>query len=55
MSLAVVEDPCIRHVLPGRVRVYVPGWKGKGKRTIETDLRHISGNAVPYLPRLPAR
>jgi hypothetical protein len=43
MSLAVVEDPCIRHVLPGRVRVYVPGWKGKGKRTIETGLRQIVG------------
>lgn len=43
MSLAVVEEPCIRHTLPGRVRVYVPGWAGKGKRTVETGLRQIEG------------
>ena len=43
MRLAVTEDPCIRHMLPGRVRVYVPGWAGKGKRTIETGLRLIEG------------
>ncbi len=43
MRLAVTEDPCIRHMVPGRVRVYVPGWAGKGKRTIETGLRLIEG------------
>ncbi len=43
MRFAVTEDPCIRHMLPGRVRVYVPGWAGKGKRTIETGLRLIEG------------
>jgi cation transport ATPase len=30
-------------MLPGRVRVYVPGWSGKGKHTIETGLRLIEG------------
>ncbi len=43
MSIAVAEEPCIRHTLPGRVRVYVPGWSGKGKRTIETAVRQIEG------------
>lgn len=43
MSVAVTEDPCIRHLLPGRVRVYVPGWSGNGKRTLETGLCLIEG------------
>ena len=25
------------------MRVYVPGWSGKGKRTLETGLRLIEG------------
>src|SRR5437763_1707305 len=43
MSLAVAEEPRIVHTLPGRVRVHLPGWEGRGQRGLETSLRRIRG------------
>src|SRR5260370_15165089 len=43
MSVAVAEEPRVLHTVPGRVRVHVPGWYGKGKRSIETRLREVQG------------
>ena len=43
MSVAVAEEPRVLHTVPGRVRVYVPGWSGQGKRSIETRLREVRG------------
>ncbi|MBV9453177.1 MAG: HAD-IC family P-type ATPase [Rubrobacter sp.] len=43
MSLAVAEEPRIVHTLPGRVRVHLPGWEGRGQRGLETSLRRIGG------------
>jgi cation-transporting ATPase I len=43
MSVAVAEEPAILHALPGRVRVHLPAWSGKGKRSIEKQLRQVWG------------
>ena len=43
MSLAVAEEPRIVHALPGRVRVHLPGWEGRGQRGLEASLRRIRG------------
>ncbi|HLI69215.1 MAG TPA: hypothetical protein VKV19_05605, partial [Ktedonobacteraceae bacterium] len=43
MSVAVAEEPAILHALPGRVRVHLPTWSGKGKRSIEKQLRQVWG------------
>ncbi len=43
MSVAVAEEPCVLHTVPGRIRVHVPGWSGQGKRSIETRLREVQG------------
>lgn len=38
MSAGVVDESCILHRLPGRVRIRLPGWGGSGKRSIESSL-----------------
>ena len=43
MSGAVVEEPRLLHALPGRVRVQVPGWSGRGQRDLEARLRRTPG------------
>src|SRR6266487_4440042 len=43
MSVAVAEEPRVLHTIPGRLRVHLPGWEGKGKRSIETELRQVQG------------
>src|SRR5437763_215648 len=43
MSLAVAEEPRIVHALPGRMRVHLPGWEGRGQRGLETSLRRMRG------------
>src|SRR5215216_3434442 len=43
MSLAVAEELRIVHALPGRLRVHLPGWEGKGQRVLETRLRQVQG------------
>ena len=43
MSLAVVEEPHFVHTLPGRMRVHVPTWTGRGQRAIEARLRQAPG------------
>ncbi len=43
MSAVVAEEPVILHVLPGRVRVRVPGWNGDNRTRIEADLRKLPG------------
>src|SRR3954465_6364814 len=47
MSLAVAEvvagEPRIVHALPGRVRVHLPDWDGRGQRTLEARLRGLRG------------
>ncbi len=43
MSAAMVEAPRLVHTLPGRVRVHVPGWSGRGQRDLEARLRRTPG------------
>lgn len=43
MSPAVVEEPRVVHALPGRVRVRLPGWDGRGARRMEARLRELDG------------
>ena len=43
MSAAVVEGVGLVHVTPGRVRVRLPGWSGRGQRGLEARLRRIRG------------
>lgn len=43
MSLAILEEPRLIHALPGRVRVHLPEWTGRGQRTLETRLRQVPG------------
>src|SRR3954470_2182497 len=47
MSLAVAEvvaeEPRIVHALPGRVRVHLPDWDGRGQRALEARLRGLPG------------
>ena len=37
------EDLQVLHALPGRVRVHLPGWPGKGRRQVEKRLRAVRG------------
>jgi cation-transporting ATPase I len=41
--IITTEKPQIVHTLPGRVRVRVPGWSGRGRHEIESTLRQIQG------------
>ncbi len=43
MSLAAVGEPRIVHAIPGRMRVHLPGWEGRGPRGLETRLRRVRG------------
>ncbi|CAA9418582.1 MAG: hypothetical protein AVDCRST_MAG03-2379 [uncultured Rubrobacteraceae bacterium] len=43
MSAAVVEGVSLVHATPGRVRVRLPGWSGRGQRGLEARLRRIRG------------
>ncbi|CAA9448562.1 MAG: hypothetical protein AVDCRST_MAG02-657 [uncultured Rubrobacteraceae bacterium] len=43
MSAAVVEGVGLVHATPGRVRVRLPGWSGRGQRGLEARLRRIRG------------
>jgi cation-transporting P-type ATPase I len=43
MSVAVADGLRILHTIPGRLRVHMPEWEGKGKRGIETELRQLQG------------
>ena len=43
MSLAAVGEPRIVHAIPGRMRVHLPGWEGRGPRGLETRLRRMRG------------
>lgn len=40
---AVVEEPRIVHAIPGRVRVHLPDWDGRGQRGLEAHLRGLRG------------
>src|SRR5437588_841276 len=43
MSVAVADGLRVLHTIPGRLRVHMPEWEGKGKRGIETELRQLQG------------
>ncbi len=43
MSATVADEAYVLHTLPGRVRLHLPWWTGKGKSTIETALRQEPG------------
>jgi cation-transporting ATPase I len=43
MSATVASEAYVLHTLPGRVRVHLPWWTGKGKSAIETNLRQEPG------------
>ena len=38
-----VEEARVLHSLPGRIRVHLPGWSGKGRRQLEKSLRQLEG------------
>lgn len=40
---AVAEEPRIVHAIPGRVRVHLPDWDGRGQRGLEAQLRGLRG------------
>src|SRR5437763_10673821 len=40
MSVAVAEEPCIRHTLPGRVRVHVPVSSGGRTSLTSSHIMH---------------
>ncbi len=43
MSLAVAGEPRVVHAIPGRMRVHLPGWEGRGPRGLEARLRRMRG------------
>ena len=43
MSLAVAGEPRIVHAIPGRMRVHMPAWEGRGPRDLEARLRRVQG------------
>ncbi|CAA9443468.1 MAG: FUPA24 P-type ATPase [uncultured Rubrobacteraceae bacterium] len=43
MSLAVAGEPRVVHAIPGRMRVHLPGWEGRGPRGLEARLRRVQG------------
>ncbi len=43
MSSTVAEEPRILHTLPGRIRVHLSQWSGKGKRRLEMQIRQVQG------------
>src|SRR5258706_1696350 len=43
MSVAVAQGPSVLHTVPGRVRIHLPEWSGKGKRSLEANLRQVEG------------
>ncbi|HSH39114.1 MAG TPA: hypothetical protein VK993_10035, partial [Chthoniobacterales bacterium] len=43
MSSGTVAEPRILHAMPGRVRVHLPEWSGKGRREVESRLRELPG------------
>lgn len=43
MSAAVFGEARLVHATPGRVRVRLPGWSGRGQRAVEARLRRIPG------------
>ena len=43
MSVAVLDEPQLLHVLHGRARVHLPGWSGRGQRRLELRLGQTPG------------
>ncbi|MDP9457924.1 MAG: haloacid dehalogenase, partial [Actinomycetota bacterium] len=43
MSLAAAGEPRVVHAIPGRMRVHLPGWEGRGPRGLEARLRRVRG------------
>ncbi|GER91172.1 hypothetical protein KDW_53340 [Dictyobacter vulcani] len=45
MSVAgmVTTEPHVLHAITGRIRVHIPGWLGRGKRYLETQLHRLQG------------
>lgn len=43
MTAALLDEPRLLHVTPGRARIHLPGWSGEGQRTLETRLRQVDG------------
>src|SRR5215467_13924848 len=43
MSGTSTDQPRIRSATPGRIRVHLPAWSGRGPRELERHLRHLPG------------
>ena len=43
MSLAIAGEPRIVHAIPGRMRLHLPVWEGRGPRGLEARLRRVRG------------
>ncbi len=43
MSLAFAGEPRIVHAIPGRMRLHLPVWEGRGPRGLEARLRRVRG------------
>ena len=43
MTLTATEGPRVVHAIPGRMRVHLPGWEGRGARGVEAWLRRVRG------------
>ncbi len=43
MSTATRASAEVLHALPGRLRIHLPGWTGRGQRHIEKQLRQLAG------------
>jgi len=43
MNTIIAEGPRVIHALPGRIRVRLPGWSGRGHQRIEERLRRVRG------------
>src|SRR5512146_533215 len=43
MSATITEKPQILHIVPGRIRMHLPQWKGHARYQLETQIRSLSG------------
>lgn len=43
MSVHIAEAPAIIHAVPGRVRIHLPEWSGKGQRDLERRIEQFPG------------
>ena len=43
MNTIITEGLWVIHALPGRIRVRLPGWSGRGHQRIEEQLRRLPG------------